>query len=80
MHYLGSSEGKGRGSNGKQGRSSRLTRGDKKQLNGGFGGRITSFMSETDDSPMWNSWCESEGHRYQVSTGLCVRCGAEKEK
>lgn len=80
MHLLGSTEGKGRGHTGKLGVSSRLTRGNKKLLNGGYGNRITSFLSETDESPVWNEWCKQEGHRYHISTGLCVRCGQSKPK
>ena len=78
MHFLGTHEGKGRGSRGKQGRCSSLTRGEKKRLNGGFG-NITSFLSDVKDSPFWGNLCEKEGHRYHSCTGLCVRCGKSKD-
>jgi len=78
MHYHGTHEGKGRGSDGKQGVGSRLTKGNKKILNGGFGDRITSFLSDTAESAFWSKLCE-DGHRYHISTGVCIHCGAEKE-
>jgi len=78
MHVMGSTEGKGRGSNGKQGVGSRITRGEKKLLNGGFGNRPTVQL--VDNANFWKRICEEEGHRYHSATGLCVRCDKSKNE
>ncbi len=69
-------EGQGRGSKGKRttygGRSS-----GKILHDGGFGGCLTSFMSDTDGSNFWGVLCEESGHNYKH--GCCVRCGADEE-
>lgn len=78
MHVLNSSEGKGRGARGKKGRYSNLTRGNKKSNNGGFTDLWVS-SSQQDNDEFYKSLCDKEGHRYNPSTGLCVRCYSKKE-
>lgn len=54
-------------------------RSGKKNLDGGFGGQITSFLTGTNQS-FWDNLCETEGHRYHSCTGLCVRCNKHKDE
>ena len=79
MHFLGTHEGKGRGSGGKKGRYSNLTKGDKVKNNGGL---TDLWVSSTlDNNEKWyESLCESEGHYYNPSTGMCVRCYQRKSE
>jgi hypothetical protein len=76
MHVMGSTEGRGRGSNGKGIQYGGRRRGLVVE-NGGFSEGIVSAMTDIGETPFWGKLCEESGHNMKY--GSCIRCGADEE-